>query len=235
MKSCLVFSFRERNSGTKIVKTVVTIGQEAVPIGDETVEQCTEQRPVCIACGFVGTASVPQSVPQGIPFKPLQGLAVPLFRHFRRMGGKICKNRKSAEYSKKELPRVPPHEPVSASMISVGLVTRRRREIRPQSPRRAPCAIRWGKGQSGIGCRESVRSIGGKHERFLSDLRGEVRKAGIRTVVGFAPAPVTSSRNGGLFWAFVRHPGRHLFRGRFGIVSPRFVLSPFLPISGGYA
>ena len=138
MKSCLVFSFRARNSGTKIVKTVVTIGQEAVPIGDETVEQCTEQRPVCIACGFVGTASVPQSVPQGIPFKALQGLAVPLFRHFRRMEGKICKNRKSAEYSKKELPRVPPHEPVSASLISGGLGNPQKEGNPPTKPASRP-------------------------------------------------------------------------------------------------
>ena len=58
-------------------------------------------------------------------------------------------------------------------------------------------------------------------------------KAGIKTGVGFAPAPFTSSRNGGLFGTFARRPGRNLFRGRIGEVSPRFVLSPFLQYYGG--
>ena len=77
-----------------------------------------------------------------------------------------------------------------------------------------------------------------KH-RFFSPIPAGFRriyfKAGIKTGVGFAPAPFTSTRNGGLFWAFVKPPGRNLRRGRFGFVSPRFVLSPFLPIQGGNA
>ena len=76
-------------------------------------------------------------------------------------------------------------------------------------------------------------------QRFFSPIPAGFRRiyfeAGIKTGVGFAPAPFTSTRNGGLFWAFVKPPGRNLRRGRFGFVSPRFVLSPFLPIQGGNA
>ena len=38
-------------------------------------------------------------------------------------------------------------------------------------------------------------------------------KAGIKTGVGFGPAPFTSTRNSGLFGTFARRPGRNLFRG----------------------
>ena len=69
-------------------------------------------------------------------------------------------------------------------------------------------------------------------QRFFSPIPAGFRRiyfeAGIKTGVGFAPAPVTSSRNGGLFGAFARHPERNLSRGRFGFVSPHLVLRPFL-------
>ena len=53
-----------------VVKSVVTIGSEAVPPGAETVEQRAEQHPVCITRRTTLIASVPQSVPQGTPANP---------------------------------------------------------------------------------------------------------------------------------------------------------------------
>ena len=87
-------------------------------------------------------------------------------------------------------------------------------------------------------CQSFMRSVFGKSRDspgfrlYLSPLRGKRGafdfQAGIRSGVGFVPAPVTSSRNGGLFGAFARHPERNLSRGRFGFVSPHLVPRPFL-------
>ena len=45
------------------------------------------------ACQIVAVGTVPQSVPLGTPRKPLQGLAVPQFHDFRRIGEKNTENR----------------------------------------------------------------------------------------------------------------------------------------------
>jgi hypothetical protein len=97
-----------------VFKSVVTIGSEAVPPGAETVEQCAEQHPVCITRRTTLIASVPQSVPQGTPRKPLQGLAVPQFHDFRRIGEKNTENR-SAHIPGKRAPARSPTSPVCAS------------------------------------------------------------------------------------------------------------------------
>ena len=44
--------------------------------------------PVCQRADTVSVGSVPRSVPLGTPRKPLQGLDVPQFHDFRRIGGK---------------------------------------------------------------------------------------------------------------------------------------------------
>ena len=178
--------------------------------------------------------SVPQSVPPGTPRKPLQGLAVPQFHDFRKIGEKNIKKYLRAAHEK-GLPHVPPHMP--------GLrLDRSRWDTDPRTGEESPTTP-----VSRLVCGQERRSSDGgrrgskkeeKH-RFFSPIPAGFRRiyfeAGIKTGVGFAPAPFTSTRNGGLFWAFVKPQGRNLRRGRFGFVSPRFVLSPFLPIQGGNA
>ncbi len=202
MKSCLVFSQRTRNSGTMVVKSVVTIGSEVVPPGAETVEQQAEQNPRRESRRSVSTSSVPQSVPQGTPRKPLQGLAVPQFHHFRRIDEimrkhrreirlvfpfPVCQRANTANVSSVPqsvppgTPRKPiqglavpqfhdfrrrgekntenrsshipekrahahsPHKPRVRLNRSGGPRIRSRGRARPESPRRAPCAVEDGR------------------------------------------------------------------------------------------
>ena len=94
-----------------VVKSVVTIWLEAVPPGAETVEQQAEQNPRRESHRSVSTSSVPQSVPQGTPRKPLQGLAVPQFHDFRRIGEKNTENRSAHIPGKRAPARPAPQAP----------------------------------------------------------------------------------------------------------------------------
>ena len=248
MKSCPVFSRRTRNSGTTVVKSVVTIASEVVPPGAETVEQQAEQNPHQESRRSVSTVSVPPSVPQGTPRKPLQGLAVPQFHDFRRIGEKkmrkrrqeirsvfpfpVCqradtvsvgsvprsvplgtprkplqgldvpqfhdfgrigekntKNR-SAHIPGKRAPHVPPHKPHVRLDRSGGPRIRSRERTRPQSPRRAPCAVGIGRSTVGNGRRGQKEEKLRFFSRIPADFRWIYFKAGIS-------AAVTSARNSG--------------------------------------
>ena len=104
--------------------------------------------------------------------------------------------------------------------------TCRRCERMPGGTGRAGKIAIFGKSRDSLGFQQIPGLWKAKQRRYD-------RKAGIKTGVGFAPAPFTSSRNGGLFGTFARLPERNLSRGRFGEISPRFVLSPFLRFYGG--
>ena len=88
MKSRPFFFHAERNGGTDAVKTVVTIGSEAVPQRAKRAEQNPERLSLRSSRQIVRQGSVPRSVPRGTPRKPLRGLAVPQFRDSRRISVK---------------------------------------------------------------------------------------------------------------------------------------------------
>ena len=93
------------------------------------------------ACQIVAVGTVPQSVPLGTPRKPLQGLAVPQFHDFRRIGEKNTEKR-SAHIPEKRAHAHSPHKPRVRLDRSGGPRIRSRGRARPESPRRAPCAVR---------------------------------------------------------------------------------------------
>ena len=66
--------------------------------------------PICQRADTVSVGSVPQSVPQGTPRKPIQGLAVPQFHDFRRIGEKNTEKR-SAHIPEKRAHAHSPHKP----------------------------------------------------------------------------------------------------------------------------
>ena len=172
-----------------VVEPVVTIGSEAVPPGAETVEQCAEQNPVRIIRRTALTPSVPQSVPQGTPRKPLQGLAVPQFHDFRRIGEKNTEKR-SSYILWESTPAVPRDRPGFRLDSERRRQTRCQGRNRPQSPRRAPCAVEDGRSTIGNGRRGQKEE---KH-RFFSRIPAEYRR--IYIIAGISVA-VTSARNSG--------------------------------------
>ena len=124
------------------------------------------------ACQIVAVGTVPQSVSQGTPRKPLQGLAVPQFHDFRRIGEKIQKKR-SAHIPWESTPAVPRDRPG----FRLGS---ERRSTDPQSGQESPtkpasrpvCGRDRKGGRSGTaerGRRTKERSGGGKTPVFLPD------------------------------------------------------------------
>ena len=171
-----------------VVKSVVTIWLEAVPPGAETVEQLAEQNPRRESRRSVSTSSVPQSVPLDTPRKPLQGLAVPQFHDFGRIGEKNTKNR-SAHIPGKRAPHVCPTSPVCAS-IGAGGLRPQLGENPPTKPASRPVCGRERQRSDG------ERRSGQKEEklRFFSPIPAEYRR--IYSVAGISLA-VTSARNSG--------------------------------------
>ena len=172
-----------------VVKSVVTIGSEAVPPGAETVEQQAEQNPRRESHRSVSTSSVPQSVPLGTPRKPLQGLAVPQFHDFRRRGEKNTENR-SSHIPEKRAHAHSPHKPRVRLDRSGGPRIRSRGRARPESPRRTPCAVEDGRRTVGN------RRRGQKEEkhRFFSPIPADFRRIHFKAGIS---AAVTSARNSG--------------------------------------
>ena len=72
------------------------------------------------ACQIVGVDPVPQSVPWGIPRKPLQGLAVPQFHDFRRIGEKNAEKRSVHIPEKRAPARSAPQAPCAPQPERVG-------------------------------------------------------------------------------------------------------------------
>ena len=181
-----------RNSGTQVVKYVVTIGLAAVPRGMERAEQNPEQLSHRIArhlmsdCPHRFCSTVSST---GYPRKPLQGLAVPQFHDFRRIGEKNTENR-SAHIPGKRAPARSPHKPCVCLDRSGRVRIRSRGRTRPESPRRAPCAVRGGGSTVGNGRRGQKEE---KH-RFFSPIPAEYRRIYYQAGISVA---VTSARNGG--------------------------------------
>ena len=189
MKSSLVFSRRTRNSGTQVVKSVVTIGSEVVPPGAETVEQQAEQNPRRESRRSVSTVSVPQSVPLGTPRKPLQGLAVPQFHDFRRIGEKNTENR-SSHIPEKRAPARSPHKPCVCLNRSGWATDPQSGKNPPQKPASRLVA---GQGRRRF---DGERRGGQKEEkqRFFSPIPAEYRRIYYQAGIS---AAVTSARNSG--------------------------------------
>ena len=103
--------------------------------------------PICQRADTVSVGSVPRSVPLSTPRKPLQGLAVPQFHDFRRIGEKNTENR-SAHIPEKRAHAHSPHKPRVRLDRSGGPRIRSQGRARPESPRRAPCAV--GSGRSTV-------------------------------------------------------------------------------------
>ena len=137
----------------------------------------------------VSTSSVPQSVPQGTPRKPLQGLAVPQFHDFRRIGEKIQKKR-SAHIPWESTPAVPRDRPGFRLGSERRSTARSERRNRPQRPCRAPCAVESG------GSTVGEWSEGQKEEkhRFFSPIPADFRRIYCKAGISLA---VTSARNSG--------------------------------------
>ena len=127
--------------------------------------------PVCQRANTVSVGSVPWSVPLGTPRKPLQGLAVPQFHDFRRMGEKNTEKR-SAHIPEKRAPAVPRHRPglqLGSGRRSTGP---HRGWNRPESPHRASCAVEDGRSTVGNGRRVQKEE---KH-RFFSRIPADFRR-----------------------------------------------------------
>ena len=67
--------------------------------------------PVCQRADTVSVGSVPRSVPLGTPRKPLQGLDVPQFHDFRRIGEKNTEKRSTQIPGKRAPARPAPQAP----------------------------------------------------------------------------------------------------------------------------
>ena len=146
--------------------------------------------PVCQRADTVSVGSVPRSVPLGTPRKPLQGLDVPQFHDFRRIGGKNTEKTIRAHPGEKDSRMFRPTSPVCASTGVGGLRIRSRGRTCPQSPCRAPCAVRIGRSTVGNGRRGQKEE---KH-RFFSPIPADFRRIYCKAGISIA---VTSARNSG--------------------------------------
>ena len=145
--------------------------------------------PVCQRADTVSVGSVPRSVPLGTPRKPLQGLDVPQFHDFRRIGEKNTEKR-SAHIPEKRAHAHPPHKPRVRLDRSGGPRIRSQGRARPESPCRAPCAVGSGRRAVGNGRRGQKEE---KH-RFFSPIPADFRRIYFKAGIS---AAVTSARNSG--------------------------------------
>ena len=146
--------------------------------------------PVCQRANTVSVGSVPRSVPLGTPRKPLQGLAVPQFHDFRRIGGENTEKTIRAHPGEKDSRTFRPTSPVCASTGAEDHGIRSRGRARLESPRRASCAVEDGRSTVGNGRRGQKEEKHRFFSRIPADFRRIYFKAGIS-------AAVTSARNSG--------------------------------------
>ena len=146
--------------------------------------------PVCQRADTVSVGSVPRSVPLGTPRKPLQGLDVPQFHDFRRIGGKNTEKTIRAHPGEKDSRTFRPTSPVCDSTGVGGLRIRSRGRARPESPRRAPCAV--GSGRSTV--EDGGRGQKEEKHRFFSRIPADSRRIYFKARIS---AAVTSARNSG--------------------------------------
>ncbi len=121
--------------------------------------------PVCQRADTVSVGSVPRSVPLGTPRKPLQGLDVPQFHDFRRIGGKNTEKTIRAHPGEKDSRTFRPTSPVCASTGAEGHGSADEGEI----AHNARVAPRVRSGAEGARRGMERGSEGGKTPVFLPD------------------------------------------------------------------
>lgn len=203
MKPRPFFFHAERNGGTDAVKTVVTIGSEAVPRGAERVEQNPERLSLRSSRQIVRSGSVPRSVPRGTPRKPLRGLAVPQFRDSRRIN--VKETEKPIRYRTGQTRRTEPVTSRPTARRAPRSAVRGNDPRTGEKPPKTP-ASRLVAGQERRRFRgeRKRQSDGGKTAVFLR-ISGEFHRIYFQAGIS---AAVTSARNGGL-----RSPKRASLRG----------------------
>ena len=121
--------------------------------------------PVCQRADTVSVGSVPRSVPLGTPRKPLQGLDVPQFHDFRRIGEKNTEKRSTQIPGKRAPARPAPQAPCAPRP--------ERRTTDPQSgespPGKPVSRLVCGREQREHGRERETGAEGGKTPVFLPD------------------------------------------------------------------
>ena len=140
-------------------------------------------------CQIVGVDPVPQSVPRGTPRKPLQGLDVPQFHDFRRMGEKNTEKR-SAHIPGKRAPARPAPQAPCAPRPERRTTDPQTREKSPTTPVSRPVCGR--ERQSADGERRNDQKE--EKHRFFSPILADFRRIYFKAGISVA---VTSARNSG--------------------------------------
>ena len=153
--------------------------------------------PVCQRANTVNVSSVPQSVPPGTPRKPIQGLAVPQFHDFGRIGEKNTKNRSAHIPGKRAPARPAPQAPCAprperrTTGSAVGGEPARKARVAPRVRSRTEGGWPGAAGGSGDGRKDSQKE---EKLRFFSPIPADFRRIYCEAGISLA---VTSARNSG--------------------------------------
>ena len=153
--------------------------------------------PVCQRADTVSVGSVPRSVPLGTPRKPLQGLDVPQFHDFRRIGGKNTEKTIRAHPGEKGPRTFAPQARCAPRVERVGYGSAvggepaRKARVAPRVRSRTEGGWPGAAGGSGDGRKDSQKE---EKLRFFSPIPADFRRIYFKAGIS---AAVTSARNSG--------------------------------------